>query len=86
MRVTIDIPDELHKVAKLRAAREGTTLRQFVIEGIQSCIHKAENALKPFQIPVIDAKNPETLNLTNEQIDDILCSDLVDSARRLTGR
>jgi hypothetical protein len=79
MRTTIDIPDELLKDAKRRALEEDTTLRQLVIEGLKlrSCAPKSRQKIK---FPIIRSKNPGTLDLTNEQIYDILDSDLLDSA------
>ncbi|MGA2537464.1 MAG: hypothetical protein ABSF53_15710 [Terracidiphilus sp.] len=79
MRTTIDIPDELLKDAKRKALEEDTTLRQLVIEGLKlrSGVAKGRQRI---EFPIIRSKNPGTLNLTNEQVYDILDSDLVDSA------
>ena len=79
MRTTIDIPDELLKDAKRKALEEDTTLRQLVIEGLKLRSRVAKSREK-IEFPIIRSKNPGTLTLTNEQIYDILDSDLVDSA------
>ena len=82
MRTTIDIPDTTYRELKVKAAQEGLTVRQIVLRGIK-------HELKPpvvrphanrFQIPVIPSSMPGTLRLTNEQIDDILASDLLASS------
>jgi hypothetical protein len=74
MRTTIDIPDETYRELKIKAAREGTALRQIVLRGIQRELEPAAPQQPPrkFQVPVIRSKQPGTLNLTNEEIDDIL--------------
>lgn len=77
MRTTIEIPDETYRELKIKAAREGTAVRQIVLRGIQRELHPtaaAAIAKGLFRIPVIESSRPGTLNLTNEQIDDILAS------------
>ena len=79
MRTTIDIPDELLKDAKRKALEEDTTLRQLVIEGLK-LRSRFRKSRQKIEFPIIRSKNPGTLTLTNEQIYDILDSDLLDSA------
>lgn len=79
MRTTIDIPDELLKDAKRKAVEEDTTLRQLIIDGLKlrACVPKSRQKI---EFPIIRSKEPGTLQLTNEQIYDILGSDFLDSA------
>jgi plasmid stability protein len=76
VRTTIDIPDDTYRALKIKAAREGTPIRQVVLRGIHRELGEAEGkpARKPFRVPVIRSARPGTLHLTNEQIDDILAS------------
>lgn len=76
MRTTIDIPDETYRALKVKAAREGTPVRQVVLRGIHRELGEADekHTRKPFRVPVIRSARPGTLHLTNEQIDDILAS------------
>ena len=77
MRTTLDIPDETYRQLKIKAANEGVTVRQIVLRGIQSELEPAtKSAKKPrrFRVPVIRSSRPGTLNLTNEQIEEILAS------------
>lgn len=76
MRTTIDIPDETYRALKIKAAREGTPVRQVVLRGIHRELGGGEEkpTRVPFRVPVIRSSRPGTLNLTNEQIDDILAS------------
>jgi hypothetical protein len=76
MRTTIDIPDEVYRKMKVKAALEGQTVREIALRGIQRELGSSEMqpARKKFQIPVIPSTRPGTLNLTNQDIDDILAS------------
>jgi len=74
MRTTIDIPGETYRELKIKAAQECTAVRQIVLRGIQRELHAAGEPARPdrkFQVPVIRSKHPGTLNLTNEQIDEL---------------
>jgi hypothetical protein len=74
MRTTIDIPDEIYRELKVQAAREGTTLRNLVLEGVELARQQRSTPRKRFVLPLIRSSRPGTLDLTNEQIDDILFS------------
>jgi hypothetical protein len=76
MRTTVDIPDDTYRALKIKAAREGTPVRQIVLRGIHRELGEAQEIpiRKPFRVPVIRSSRPGTLHLTNEQIDDILAS------------
>lgn len=39
MKTTIDLPDDLYRSVKVRAAQEGSTVREIVIEGIRLRLH-----------------------------------------------
>lgn len=82
MRTTIDIPDEMYRALKIQAAHEGVAVRQIVLRGIERELEPEvpRPRSQKFQIPVIRSSRPGTLNLTNEQIDDILASDLTTSS------
>jgi hypothetical protein len=76
MRTTVDIPDETYRKLKIKAASEGKPVRHIVLRGIQRELQPAApvHPSRRFQVPVIHSSHPGTLNLTNEQIDDILAS------------
>jgi hypothetical protein len=74
VRTTIDIPDSTYRELKIRAAREGATVRQLVLAGVEQALQQRAATKKPFVLPVIHSSRPGTLDLTNEQIDDILFS------------
>jgi hypothetical protein len=74
MRTTIDIPDTIYRELKVQAAREGTTVRNLVLEGVELARRHRSIPRKPFVLPLFPSSRPGTLDLTNEQIDDILFS------------
>lgn len=72
MRTTIDIPDETYRELKIKSAREGTTVRQILLRGIQHELEgTAEKRVRKLELPLIHSSRPGTLNLTNEQIDEL---------------
>ena len=70
MRTTIDIPDETLRELKVKAAREGTTVRQLVLRGVERALTEAVPVRK-LELPLIRSSRPGTLELTNEQIDEL---------------
>ena len=72
MRTTVDIPDETYRDLKIKAAREGIPVRQIVLRGIQRELESAvERPIRKLQLPLIRSSQPGTLELTNEQIDEL---------------
>ena len=75
MRTTVDIPDEIYRELKIRAAREGKTVRELVLRGVQRTLAATEEEpIRKFQSPIVRSSQPGTLDPTNEQIDDTLFS------------
>lgn len=72
MRTTVDIPDETYRDLKIKAAREGEPVRQIVLRGIQRELAGVEEKpVRKLQLPLIRSSRPGTLELTNEQIDEL---------------
>jgi hypothetical protein len=72
MRTTIDIPDETYRELKVKAAREGTAVRQIVLRGIQRELEGTSGRrVRKLQLPLIRSSRPGTLKLTNEEIDEL---------------
>ena len=73
MRTTIDLPNDLFRQVKSKAALRGETLKEFV----QSAIEKEISAEAPHssfrvKLPLIKSKKPKTLSLTNAEIENLL--------------
>jgi plasmid stability protein len=73
MRTTIDIPDETYRALKIKAATEGTSVRQIILNGVEREL-AGPKRIRKCEIPILRSSRPGTLELTNEQIDDILFS------------
>jgi hypothetical protein len=75
MRITIDIPGQLYKQVKARAALQGRTVREIVLKGIEREMRdtpaiKAKK--KRIQLPLIRGKRTRKIDLTNVDMDEIL--------------
>jgi len=73
MRTTIDLPNDLFRQAKSKAALRGKTLKEFV----QAAIEKEISAKTPpsrfrVKLPLIKSRKPKSLSLTNSEIEDLL--------------
>ena len=72
MRTTVDIPDEIYRELKIKAAREGKHVRHIVLRGIQrELVATEEKPVLKLKLPLIPSSRPDVLNLTNEQIDEL---------------
>ena len=72
MRTSLDIPESIYRELKIRAATEGVTIREVILGGLEMRLQRPSSAPPSrFKVPVIRSKHPGTLNLTNEQIDEL---------------
>ena len=72
MRTTIDIPDELHRELKAKAALEGRSVRDFVLDLIKSELRPERKAGKRVTLPMIKAKRKGVFNFSREEIDEAM--------------
>ena len=71
MRTTIDIPDDIYRKLKVKAAVEDQTVREIAVRAILREIEQPPTApRKRFQIPVIKSSRPGSLKIDNETIYD----------------
>ena len=73
MRTTIDLPNDLFRQVKSKAALRGETLKEFV----QSAIEKEVSVEIPrssfrVKLPLIKSRKPKSLSLTNIEIENLL--------------
>jgi hypothetical protein len=73
MRTTIDLPNDLFRQVKSKAALRGETLKEFV----QAAIEKEISVNTPassfrVKLPLIKSKKPKSLSLTNAEIENLL--------------
>jgi predicted DNA-binding protein len=71
MRITLDIPDEIHARLKARAKEEGTTMRAIVLRGIERVL-RTEDAPpakeSTARFPAVHSNTPGTLKLGEEGV------------------
>lgn len=74
MRTTIDLPDDLFRRLKILAANRRVTLKTLVQRAIQNELvrARAQAPHRRLRFPILDSKQPGTLNLTNAEIEDLL--------------
>ena len=71
MRTTVDIPDSIYRELKVRAAAEGITIKEIILEGVQERLRNRTSKTKPegrARFPVIRSKNPGSLVLGEEGV------------------
>lgn len=77
MRTTIDIPDPLYRELKSKAANEGRSVKELILRGVESNLRQTSHSAKTPQkskirIPILQSKEPGTLQLDNERIFDLI--------------
>jgi hypothetical protein len=71
MRTSVEIPDDTYLEMKIRAATEGTTLREIILDGVAMRLRNRNAPTKrdgrmPF--PVVRSTNPGSLKLGEEGV------------------
>jgi len=73
MRTTIDLPDELMRAAKVRAAADGETLKDLFTRALeQELVHNTSPTGRRFRLPLIAPGAEPSVAVTPEQIADVL--------------
>ena len=73
MRTTVDIPDPVYRRLKVRAAREGRSVKELILRGAEHVLKAPEP--KPGRrvtLPIVRSKHPGTVKLDNARIYDII--------------
>ena len=69
MRTSLDIPDPVYRAMKVRAAVEGITIRELVLEAVAQRLGNAgAPASDAPRFPVIRSKRPGALKLGEEGV------------------
>ena len=73
MRTTVDIPDETYRDLKIKAAQEGTPVRQIVLRGIQRELEGTiEKPVRKLQLPLIRSTRKDKRVIDSEKIYEII--------------
>ncbi len=71
MRTSLDIPDPLYREMRVRAASEGATMREFILEGVAMKLQRVNVTTRPGgrpRFPVIRSEKPGSLKLGEEGV------------------
>jgi hypothetical protein len=70
----VDIPDELYRQIKARAALQGCSVKQLILRGVEAELEGRKSVTTGHRValPLVEAKRPGRLKITNAQIDEIL--------------
>ena len=74
MRLSVEVSDEMYRQLMLKADEEGLTVHEIMLRGIEQELGLIIPSPKLFEIPVIQSSKPGSLDLTNEQLEDVLLS------------
>ena len=72
MRTTVDIPDIVYRSLKSKAASEGRSVKELILEGVMTTLTRGEpeqaKASLEWLLPNIEARNSGTLSLGKEGV------------------
>lgn len=72
MRTTIDLPDPLFRELKTVAAHRGTSLKNLIRTAVEEEIRKTQRkAGRRVKFPLLESREPGSLDLTNAEIEDL---------------
>ncbi len=72
IRTTVDIPAPIYRRLKEQSARQGCSVRDLVIHGIERVLLNPQRPRrKPVKFPLIDSEGPK-IELTNERLYELI--------------
>ncbi len=73
MRTTVDIPDSLYRDLKSKAAREGRSVKELILRGVEIELQLTpRRRRRPVSLPLVRSKQPGTVALDNAKIFEII--------------
>ena len=74
MRTTVDIPDPIYRQLKSRAALQGRSVKELILQGVEAELNDEIGRGRKARItlPLIRSKQPGRLRLSNKTINEIL--------------
>ncbi len=73
MRTTVDIPDQVYRRLKRRAANEGISAKELILRGVESILKKSPRKSRGrIKLPLIRSKHPGTLDIDNAKIYELI--------------
>jgi hypothetical protein len=71
MRTTVDIPDSTYRKLKSKAAKQGSSVKELILRGVEKELAVARVGRR-VRLPIVRSKKPGALRITNAQIYDIV--------------
>ena len=68
VRATMDIPDTTYRKLKSRAAAQGRSVNELILECVEREFHRESRRKKRIKLPIVRSKAPGRLDMTNEEI------------------
>lgn len=73
MRTTVNIPNPLYRQLKARAASEGRSVKELILQGVQSELRGRERARQgKMRLPIVPSRRPGSVRLDNASIYEII--------------
>ncbi|MEZ5357059.1 MAG: hypothetical protein R2762_30835 [Bryobacteraceae bacterium] len=84
MRTSLELPEDVYRAVKVKAAQEGRTISALVTEGIRLVLKAAPSGRSPRRVrfPLI-APNPDAPTLTQKRVSEAEAATLAEEARRV---
>ena len=74
MRTTVDIPDDMYRELKSRAALEGKTVKELILRGVSVTLeaHNLSPRSRRLKLPLVNSGRPGSLKIDNERIYELI--------------
>jgi hypothetical protein len=73
MRTTVDIPDIVYRRLKTRAASEGRSAKELILQGVEQVLKERRRKRgRRVKFPLVPSKEPGTLHLDNAKIYEVI--------------
>jgi hypothetical protein len=72
MRTTVDLPDDVYRAVKVMAAERGSTVRELVLEGLETVMRTKQTPRRSFEPAAPAPTEPRPLDVDHETNDDLI--------------
>jgi plasmid stability protein len=73
VRTTVDIPDQMYRRLKGRAAREGRSAKELILRGVEQMLaSERRSAGRRVTLPIVRSKRPGSVTLDNDRIYEVI--------------
>jgi hypothetical protein len=73
VRTTVDIPDQIYRRLKSKAASEGRSAKELILRGVEQVLTPERRARsRRVTLPIVRSKQPGTVALDNARIYEVI--------------